>query len=82
MMRSFVVLLTVIVVIAIGENLDFFISIAGSIFGMTNVLLLPSLAHLILVADTKFQRGFDYFVIGFACFMIVFAPTTILLAAR
>jgi len=79
-MRSLVVLLTVIVVILIGDNLDAFISIAGSIFGMTNVLLLPSLAHLKLVADTKFQRGFDYFVIGFACFMIIFAPTTIVLS--
>lgn len=52
-MRSVLVLVTVIVVIAIGENLDLFISIAGSIFGMTNVLLLPGLAHLKLVANTK-----------------------------
>lgn len=52
--RSILVLVTVIVVILIADSLDLFISIVGSVFGMTNVLLLPGLAHLKLVADSKY----------------------------
>jgi len=51
-MRSLFVLLTVIIVCFVAEKLDKFISVAGAIFGMTNVLLLPAICHLKLVADT------------------------------
>jgi len=53
-LRSFCVLLTIVVVIYVAEYLDRVISIAGAIFGMTNVLLLPALCHLKLVAETRF----------------------------
>lgn len=44
-MRSGIVLVTVIVVLLVADKLDIFISVAGSIFGMINVLLLPAIAH-------------------------------------
>lgn len=53
-MRSGVVLLTVLIVLLVYESLDTFISVAGAIFGMANVLLLPAVAHLKLMAKTKF----------------------------
>lgn len=78
-LRSLVVLLSVIVVIFVADKLDKVISIAGAIFGMTNVLLLPSLCHLKLTAETKTQKLLDIFIIVFACFMLVFGPVTIAL---
>ena len=51
-MRSFVVLCTVVVVILVYDKLTTFISVVGGIFGMINVLLLPSIAHLKLIAKT------------------------------
>ena len=78
MTRSGVVLLTVIIVVLIYEKLTLFIAVAGSIFGMTNVLLLPAIAHLKLIAVTKLQRLFDYFIIVFACIMMTFLPFTII----
>ena len=78
-MRSAVVALCVIVVILVYDSLDKFISVAGSIFGMINVLLLPGLAHLKLMAKTKTDRIKDYCLIGFACCMMAFLPATILI---
>ena len=69
---------TVIVVLLVYKYLDTFIAVAGSVFGMANVLLLPSLAHLMLLAKSPAERYFDYFVIGFSCIMMVFLPFTIL----
>ena len=51
-MRSGVVLATVIIVCLVYKYLETVISVAGAIFGMANVLLLPSLAHLKLLAKT------------------------------
>ena len=47
------VLITVITVLYVADHLDKFFSIAGTVFGMTNVLLLPGLCHLKLVAETR-----------------------------
>ena len=52
-MRSFVVLCTIVVVLLVYDKLTTFISVVGGIFGMVNVLLLPSIAHLKLVAKTN-----------------------------
>ena len=79
-LRSFCVFVTVIVVLLVADYLDIFISVVGAVFGMTNVLILPGLAHLNLVSKTKKEIYFDYFVIGFGCFMVFFTPTTILLS--
>ena len=53
-MRSAVVFITVLIVLLVYEKLDVFISVAGAVFGMANVLLLPAIAHLKLMAQTKF----------------------------
>lgn len=52
-MRSVVVLFTMIIVCKVSENLDKFMSVMGTIFGMTNVLMLPAICHLKLVANTR-----------------------------
>lgn len=78
-MRSLVVLATVIIVCYVADKLDVVISVAGAIFGMTNVLLLPAICHYKLVAETTGQKAFDIFVMGFACVMLVFGPATIIL---
>lgn len=51
--RSLLVLVTLLIVINVAAYLDRLLSIAGAIFGMTNVLLLPALCHLKLVAETR-----------------------------
>ena len=77
-MRSFVVLCTIVVVLLVYDKLTTFISVVGGIFGMVNVLLLPSIAHLKLVAKTNGQRMLDYFFIGFSCIMVILLPLTII----
>ena len=77
-MRSAVVLFTVIVVLLLLDILDVVFGIAGAIFGMNNVLMLPALAHLNLVADSQKERCADYFLIAFAIIMMIFLPATII----
>ena len=79
-MRSGVVLTTVLVVLAVYQYLDVFISVAGAVFGVTNVLLLPALANIKLMSKTRSEKAFDYFIIVFSVFMIFFLPFTILTA--
>ena len=71
--------MTVIIVILVADKLDRVMSIAGAIFGMTNVLLLPAVCHLKLTAETTSQKVQDILIICFACFMLVFGPLTIIL---
>ena len=52
-MRSMVVVLTVVVVIYVADFLDKVLAVIGAIFGMVNVLILPSLCHYNLVAETR-----------------------------
>lgn len=78
-MRSTLVLLTVIIVILIADELDKVMAIFGAIFGMTNVLLLPALCHLNLVAETRGQRIFDISIIVFAIVMLIFGPISIII---
>lgn len=78
-LRSMIVATTVLFVIYIADSLDKFISVAGSIFGMTNVLLLPAICHLRLVANTPGQRCFDIFIIVFATLVLIFGPATIIM---
>ena len=75
--RSLVILITIVVVIYVADHLDRVVSIAGAIFGMTNVLLLPALCHLKLIAETRLQRAFDYSLIVFSISMLIFGPATI-----
>jgi len=78
LMRSVVLASTILIVLLVYSYLDRFIAVAGAIFGMTNVLLLPSLAHLKLMAKNKCQKAVNYFTITFSVFIIVFLPYTIL----
>ena len=71
--------MTVIIVILVADKLDRVMSIAGAIFGMTNVLLLPAICHLKLTAETRGQKIQDILIICFACFMLVFGPLTIVI---
>ena len=81
-MRSLLVLFTVIIVLCVADKLDKVMAIAGAIFGMTKVLLLPALCHLKLTAISRGQKAFDIFIIVFACCMLVFGPATIALQWR
>ena len=81
-LRSFLVLVTVIIVIFVAEKLDKVMSIAGAIFGMTNVLLLPTICHLKLSAKTTCSRIFDHCIIIFAIVMLIFGPFTIVMQWR
>ena len=78
-LRSLVLLVTIIVVIFVAHALDKFTSIVGAVFGLTNVLLLPGICHLKLVAETPCQKAFDIFVIVLATFMLIFGPATIMM---
>ena len=52
-MRSTFVAISVIIVLQVADKLDRVMSVAGAIFGMTNVLLMPAICHLKLTAKTK-----------------------------
>ena len=76
--RTLILLCIIIITIYVADYLDKVFAIAGAVLGMTNVLLIPSLCHLILIAETKCQRIIDYMLIGFACVMIVVGPLTVI----
>jgi amino acid permease len=78
MFRSALLGLTLLVTLYVSDSLDKVISVAGAVFGMTNVLLIPSLCHYILLADSKWQKGCDIAIMVFAGFMLVFGPATII----
>ena len=78
--RSTILLVVLLITLYVADILDKVISIAGAILGMTNVLLFPALCHLSLIAETKREKLFDQSIIVFACIMIVFMPTTIILS--
>lgn len=77
-LRSLVVLFTVVVVIFVAKKLDKFYAISGAVLGMTNVLLLPTIIHMKLASKTTGQEILDFVLIAMACIMIVFLPITII----
>ena len=78
LVRSLVVLITVIVVIFVAKKLDKFYAISGAVLGMTNVLLLPTIIHMKLAAVSTCQKILNGFLISLAFMMIVFLPITII----
>ena len=72
-------IITVIVVLFVADKLDKVMSVAGAVFGMINVLLLPAICHLKLTAETRCQKIQDILIMIFACAMLVFGPFTIIL---
>ena len=53
-------------------------AIAGAVLGMTNVLIIPSICHLKILAETRGQRIADMLIIMFGIFMFFFGPATII----
>ena len=78
-LRSLILLTILVITIYVADVLDKVISVAGAVFGMTNVLLFPSICHLKILAKNKCAKVADICIIIFACFMIVFGPATILM---
>ena len=74
-----ILLTCIFVTIELEEYLDKVFAIAGAVLGMANVLLIPSICHLKLLAETKTQRVIDYMIIAFSIFMIFFGPLTVIL---
>jgi len=72
--RTLLVLFTVIFCLSLGNSLDKFISILGSLACTPISFTLPCMFHLKLFANelTQKQRYLDYFIIGFSIFITFF----------
>ena len=68
----------ILVSILVAEKLDRVMSLAGVILGMSNVLLVPAICHLKLIATTKLSKLVDIAVICIAIFMLFFGPISII----
>ena len=77
-LRSALLLFGILVSILVAEKLDRVMSLAGVILGMSNVLLIPAICHLKLIATTKLSKSVDIAVICIAIFMLFFGPITII----
>lgn len=77
-LRSALLLFGILVSILVAEKLDRVMSLAGVILGMSNVLLVPAICHLKLIATTKLSKSVDIAVICIAIFMLFFGPITII----
>jgi len=77
-LRSSLLLFGILVSIMVAEKLDKVMSLAGVILGMSNVLLIPAICHMKLVATTKLAKSVDIAVICIAVFMLFFGPATII----
>ena len=53
--------------------------LAGSIFGMINVLAVPALCHYKLMAKTRSAKTVDIAVIIFAVVMLFVCPATVIM---
>ena len=65
-------------VLFIAKDLDLYLSIMGCFFGMTNVMIMPQLCHLMLVSETPFQKCTNYMIISFAIVLLFLVPPTII----
>lgn len=70
--RTLMVAFTVIFCLAMGDTIDKFISLLGSLTCTPISFTLPCIFHLKLCNPTKMQRYVDYFIIGFSLFIMVF----------
>ena len=77
-LRSGLLLFGILASILVAEKLDRVMSLAGVILGMSNVLLVPAICHLKLIATTKLSKLVDIAVICIAIFMLFFGPITII----
>ena len=65
--------------ICLAAKLDKVISIAGALIGVTICLLVPSIIHYKLLADTKCQRITDITIMVIAGAVLIIAPISIAL---
>ena len=78
-MRSGILIFILLITVRLADKLDKVMAIAGAILGMINVLLIPSICHLKLLAETKAEKVKDILIIVFAVFMMFFGLTTIVM---
>jgi proton-coupled amino acid transporter len=52
-LRSLILCFSLCVTVCVADQLDHVLAIAGAILGMTNVLLIPSICHYKLLAETR-----------------------------
>jgi amino acid permease len=77
MLRSFIPGIAIVFSICLASKLDKVISILGALFGVTICLLVPSLIHYKLLANTKCQRNMDISIMLIAGTVLVFVPISI-----
>lgn len=77
-MRSTTLLAGILISICVADKLDKVMALAGVLLGMSNVLLIPALCHLKLMAKSKLSKSIDIGIICLAVFMLFFGPITII----
>jgi proton-coupled amino acid transporter len=70
--RTIMVLFTVVFCLSLGDKLDKFISVLGSLACTPISFTLPCLFHLKLCNPTKIERLIDYFIIGLSFLIMIF----------
>ena len=76
--RSGLLLLSILTTIYVASFLDHLISITGILLGMSTVLFLPALCHYKLVAETRLDKAIDSFIICLAVVLFFFGPVIIM----
>lgn len=69
--RTFFVFLACFLSIVFSSTIDKFLGISGAVLGIPIILLVPTLCHLIIVAQTKTERVIDYLIIVFSIFVLI-----------
>lgn len=70
--RTIIVAFTVVFCISLGDSLDKFISVLGSLACTPISFTLPCMFHLKLCNPSRNARYLDYFIIGLSVFIMVF----------
>lgn len=65
--RTIVVFLACFLSITFANVLDHFLGVSGAILGVPIILIMPTLCHYALVAETQVQKGIDIGFILFSC---------------
>jgi len=70
--RTIMVAFTIVISLLMGEQLDKFLSINGSLFCTPIAFILPTLFHYKLVAETKSQKNVDIAILVLAVVIMIF----------
>jgi len=79
MLRSTIPLTGICITLLVADKLDRVMGLAGAIFGMINVLIVPALCHHKLMAQTRGEKMVDTAVIIFAVIMLIICPATVIM---